>query len=45
MKQFFRKRFPSLLLTLIMVMTMIPAVSARSADITYTVRARLGHIL
>ena len=38
MKQFFRKRFPSLLLTLIMVMTMIPAVSARSADITYTVR-------
>ena len=38
MKQFFRNRFPSLLLTLIMVMTMIPAVSARSADITYTVR-------
>ena len=38
MKQFFRKRFPSLLLTLIMVMTMIHAVSARSADITYTVR-------
>ena len=38
MKQFFRKRFPSLLLTLIIVMTMIPAVSARSADITYTVR-------
>ena len=38
MKQFFRKRFPSLLLTLIMVMTMIPVVSARSADITYTVR-------
>ena len=35
MRRFFRKRLPAFLLTLVMVMTMIPAVSARSsADLT-----------
>ena len=35
MKRFFRKRLPAFLLTLVMVMTMVPAVSARSsADLT-----------
>ena len=35
MRRFFRKRLPAFLLTLIMVMTMVPAVSARSsADLT-----------
>ena len=38
MRRFFRKRFPAFLLTLVMVMTMVPAVSARSsADLTYEV--------
>ena len=38
MRRFFRKRLPAFLLTLIMVMTMVPAVSARSsADLTYEV--------
>ena len=35
MRRFFRKRLPAFLLTLVMVMTMVPAVSARSsADLT-----------
>ena len=35
MRRFFRKRLPAFLLTMIMVMTMVPAVSARSsADLT-----------
>ena len=38
MRRFFRKRLPAFLLTMIMVMTMFPAVSARSsADLTYEV--------
>ena len=38
MRRFFRKRLPAFLLTMIMVMTMVPAVSARSsADLTYEV--------
>ena len=38
MRRFFRKRLPAFLLTLVMVMTMAPAVSARSsADLTYEV--------
>ena len=38
MRRFFRKRLPAFLLTLVMVMTMVPAVSARSsADLTYEV--------
>ena len=40
MRRFFRKRLPAFLLTLVMVMTMAPAVSARSsADIEYKVEA------
>ncbi len=40
MRRFFRKRLPAFLLTLVMVMTMVPAVSARSsADIEYKVEA------
>ena len=40
MRRFFRKRLPAFLLTLVMVMTMVPAVSARSsADIEYEVDA------
>ena len=40
MRRFFRKRLPAFLLTLVMVMTMVPAVSAKSsADIEYTVDA------
>ncbi|WP_419506285.1 S-layer homology domain-containing protein [Dysosmobacter sp.] len=38
MRRFFRKRLPAFLLTLVMVMTMVPAVSAKSsADLTYEV--------
>ena len=38
MRRFFRKRLPAFLLTLVMVMTMAPAVSAHSsADLTYEV--------
>ena len=38
MRRFFRKRLPAFLLTLVMVMTMVPAVSAKSsADMTYEV--------
>ena len=38
MRRFFRKRLPAFLLTLVMVMTMVPTVSARSsADLTYEV--------
>ena len=38
MRRFFRKRLPAFLLTLVMVMTLVPAVSARSsADLTYEV--------
>ena len=38
MRRFFRKRLPAFLLTLVVVMTMVPAVSARSsADLTYEV--------
>ena len=38
MRRFFRKRLPAFLLTLVMAMTMVPAVSARSsADLTYEV--------
>ena len=38
MRRLFRKRLPAFLLTLVMVMTMAPAVSARSsADLTYEV--------
>jgi len=40
MRRFFRKRLPAFLLTLVVVMTMVPAVSARSsADIEYKVEA------
>ena len=40
MRRFFRKRLPAFLLTMIMVMTMVPAVSAKSsADIEYEVDA------
>ena len=40
MRRFFRKRLPAFLLTLVMVMTMVPAVSAKSsADIEYKVDA------
>ena len=40
MRQFLKKRVPTFLLTLVMVMTMVPAVSAKSsADIEYTVDA------
>ena len=40
MRRFFRKRLPAFLLTMIMVMTMVPAVSAKSsADIEYKVDA------
>ena len=40
MRRFFRKRLPAFLLTLVMVMTMAPAVSAKSsADIEYEVDA------
>ena len=40
MRRFFRKRLPAFLLTLVMVMTMVPAVSAKSsADIEYEVDA------
>ena len=40
MRRFFRKRLPAFLLTLVMVMTMVPAVSAHSsADIEYEVDA------
>ena len=40
MRRFFRKQLPAFLLTLVMVMTMVPAVSARSsADIEYKVEA------
>ena len=40
MRRFFRKRLPAFLLTLVMVMTMAPAVSAKSsADLTYEVDA------
>ena len=40
MRRFFRKRLPAFLLTLVMVMTMAPAVSARSsADLEYKVEA------
>ena len=40
MRRFFRKRLPAFLLTLVMVMTMAPAVSAKSsADIEYKVDA------
>ena len=40
MRRFFRKRLPAFLLTLVMVMTMVPAVSARSsADLEYKVEA------
>ena len=40
MRRFFRKRLPVFLLTLVMVMTMVPAVSARSsADLEYKVEA------
>ncbi len=38
MRRFFRKRLPAFLLTLVMVMTMVPAVSAKSSDITYSVK-------
>ena len=38
MRRFFRKRVPTFLLTLVMVMTMVPAVSAKSSDITYSVK-------
>ena len=39
MRRFFRKRLPAFLLTLVMVMTMVPAVSAKSsADLTYEVK-------
>lgn len=39
MRRFFRKRLPAFLLTLVMVMTLVPAVSARSsADLTYEVK-------
>ena len=38
MRQFFKKRVPTFLLTLVMVMTMVPAVSAKSSDITYSVK-------
>ena len=38
MRQFFRKRLSAFLLTVVMVLTMVPAVSARSADITYSVK-------
>ena len=39
MRRFFRKRLPAFLLTLVMVMTMAPAVSAKSsADLTYEVK-------
>ena len=38
MRRFFRKRLPAFLLPLVMVMTMVPAVSAKSsADLTYEV--------
>ena len=38
MRRFFRKRLPAFLLTLVMVMTLVPAVSAKSsADLTYEV--------
>ena len=38
MRRFFRKRLPAFLLTMVMVMTMVPAVSAKSlADLTYEV--------
>ena len=38
MRRFFRKRLPAFLLTLVMAMTMVPAVSAKSsADLTYEV--------
>ena len=38
MRRFFRKRLPAFLLTLVMVMTMVPGVSAKSsADLTYEV--------
>ena len=38
MRRFFRKRLPAFLLTLVMVMTMVPAVSAKSlAGLTYGV--------
>ena len=45
MRRFFRKRLPAFLLTLVMVMTMVPAVSAKSlADLTYEViRGTLYH--
>ena len=40
MRRFFRKRLPAFLLTLVMVMTMVPAVSARSSvDLEYKVEA------
>ena len=40
MRRFFRKRLPAFLLTLVMVMTLVPAVSAKSsADIEYKVDA------
>ena len=38
MRQFLKKRVPTFLLTLVMVMTMVPAVSAKSSDITYSVK-------
>ena len=38
MIQFLKKRVPTFLLTLVMVMTMVPAVSAKSSDITYSVK-------
>ena len=40
MRRFFRKRLPAFLLTLVMVMTLVPAVSAKSsADIAFHVAA------
>ena len=40
MRRFFRKRLPAFLLTLVMVMTMVPTVSARSSvDLEYKVEA------
>ena len=38
MRQFLKKRVPTFLLTLVMVMTMVPAVSAKSSDIAYSVK-------
>ena len=38
MRQFLKKRVPTFLLILVMVMTMVPAVSAKSSDITYSVK-------